>query len=472
MELVKLGTEFTMGAGGQLHLTRGAPINRWCELQHCAVTGNGDSESHQANGYCAQMPPLHLVSSTSVSRAEGGHSHRRIVHAADLTGHEVERALLAAARNNPNITFFEHHLGVDLVVGDANGVPHCFGVDVLDQRANAMIRCIAPVTMLATGGGGQVLYGSHSNADCLSLYGMCAVFRTFGSGHVHVERVQTDRPRAFCRCSLTRPTQPSQQETAWQWLTEPRRHSLTWSSCSSIPLASTIPQRLEDAHSSFRKLFAARAACCSIMLAIASWNGAALRAALGKRLPPVVLSRCIPVRRAFIHCCLCVMPIFLADLCRYDDRLELAPRDVVARAIHDQLQTHGNKHVLLDISHRPSAEVLAHFPNIAAECSKAGIDVTKDPIPVVPAQHYMCGGVRTGLYGALACFMGLAACGVLASAKYLHQHEWSCSAAFIAASHPNVMRLEKDLLRQVKPTWPGFLRVVRSHARACTAQTA
>ncbi len=85
---------------------------------------------------------------------------------------------------------------------------------------------------------------------------------------------------------------------------------------------------------------------------------------------------------------------------RYDERLELAPRDIVARAIHDQLQTHGDKHVLLDISHRPSAEVLAHFPNIAAECGKAGIDVTKDPIPVVPAQHYMCGGVRTGLYGA------------------------------------------------------------------------
>ena len=88
--------------------------------------------------------------------AEGGHSHRRIVHAADLTGREVERALLAAARDNPNITFFEHHLGVDLVMGEANGVPHCFGVDVLDQRANVMFRCIAPVTMLATGGGGQV----------------------------------------------------------------------------------------------------------------------------------------------------------------------------------------------------------------------------------------------------------------------------------------------------------------------------
>ena len=92
----------------------------------------------------------------------------------------------------------------------------------------------------------------------------------------------------------------------------------------------------------------------------------------------------------------------LPCLRRYDERLELAPRDIVARAIHDQLQIHGDTHVLLDISHRPSAEVLAHFPNIAAECSKAGIDVTKDPIPVVPAQHYMCGGVRTGLYGARA----------------------------------------------------------------------
>ncbi len=94
---------------------------------------------------------------------------------------------------------------------------------------------------------------------------------------------------------------------------------------------------------------------------------------------------------------------------RYDERLELAPRDIVARAIHDQLQTHGDKHVLLDISHRPSAEVLAHFPNIAAECGKVGIDVTKDPIPVVPAQHYMCGGVRTGLYGAKLVYVCSAA---------------------------------------------------------------
>ena len=85
--------------------------------------------------------------------------------------------------------------------------------------------------------------------------------------------------------------------------------------------------------------------------------------------------------------------------CSYDERLELAPRDVVARSIHDQLLQHDQTHVLLDISHRPSVEVLTHFPNIAARCAEAGIDITREPIPVVPAQHYMCGGVQTGLYG-------------------------------------------------------------------------
>lgn len=83
----------------------------------------------------------------------------------------------------------------------------------------------------------------------------------------------------------------------------------------------------------------------------------------------------------------------------YDERLELAPRDVVARSIHDQLLQHNQTHVLLDISHRPSAEILTHFPNIAARCAEAGIDMTREPIPVVPAQHYMCGGVQTGLHG-------------------------------------------------------------------------
>ena len=83
----------------------------------------------------------------------------------------------------------------------------------------------------------------------------------------------------------------------------------------------------------------------------------------------------------------------------YDERAELAPRDIVARSIDDQLKRRSESFVLLDISHRPKAQILAHFPNIAAECLKYGLDITRGPIPVVPAAHYMCGGVRSGLHG-------------------------------------------------------------------------
>ncbi len=81
-------------------------------------------------------------------------------------------------------------------------------------------------------------------------------------------------------------------------------------------------------------------------------------------------------------------------MAKVDARGELAPRDVVARAIHAQMAERGDPHVLLDVSHAPAAEVLAHFPNIAAHCAAAGIDITRQPIPVAPAQHYMCGGVQ------------------------------------------------------------------------------
>lgn len=83
----------------------------------------------------------------------------------------------------------------------------------------------------------------------------------------------------------------------------------------------------------------------------------------------------------------------------YDERAELAPRDVVARSIDDQLKKRGEKYVLLDISHKPREQILSHFPNIAVECLQHGLDITRSPIPVVPAAHYMCGGVRAGLQG-------------------------------------------------------------------------
>lgn len=97
----------------------------------------------------------------------------------------------------------------------------------------------------------------------------------------------------------------------------------------------------------------------------------------------------------------------------YDERLELAPRDIVARSIHDQMLSRGDPHVLLDISHKPRGDVLHHFPNIAARCLELDIDITQDPIPVVPVQHYTCGGVSTGLLGETSV-QGLYACGEVA----------------------------------------------------------
>ena len=82
---------------------------------------------------------------------------------------------------------------------------------------------------------------------------------------------------------------------------------------------------------------------------------------------------------------------FMAD---YDQRLELAPRDIVARAIHEQMLLHGHPHVLLDISHERSDMVRQHFPMISQRCAAAGIDITAQAIPVAPVQHYMCGGVQ------------------------------------------------------------------------------
>jgi L-aspartate oxidase len=119
---------------------------------------------------------------------EGGHTNRRIVHAADLTGREIERALLATARSHRNISFFEHHLATELVVDEAGGVPHCFGVDVLDQQSSSMSRFLGLATMLATGGAGQV-YPSTTNPHVATGDGMAMAYRA-GAAISNMEFVQ------------------------------------------------------------------------------------------------------------------------------------------------------------------------------------------------------------------------------------------------------------------------------------------
>lgn len=129
LKLVEIGAEFTKNKDGTLHLTR-----------------------------------------------EGGHSDRRIVHAADMTGFEIERALLAKARAHPSIDFYEHHLAIDLVTGQAGHSKICAGVDVLDQKQMELLRFCAPVTLLASGGGGQV-YPNSTNPSVATGDGIAMAHR-------------------------------------------------------------------------------------------------------------------------------------------------------------------------------------------------------------------------------------------------------------------------------------------------------
>lgn len=275
LELVEFGAEFTRNADGTLHLTR-----------------------------------------------EGGHSRRRIVHAADFTGREVERALLATARAHRSIEFFENHLAVELVMDEANGVQHCFGVDVLDQKEMHMCRFLGLATMLASGGAGQV-YPNTTNPHVSTGDGIAMA----------------------CRSNIK---------------------------VANMEFVQFHPTGLYSPGGKGRNFLISEAV---------RGEGGILYNTAGER--------------------------FMAQ---YDGRLELAPRDVVARSIHDQLLSRNDTHVLLDISHKPRAEVLSHFPSIASTCMEHGIDITNEPIPVVPVQHYMCGGVQTGLLGETSV-QGLYACG-------------------------------------------------------------
>lgn len=249
---------------------------------------------------------------------EGGHSHHRIVHAADMTGREIERALLTAVCNNPDIVMFEHHAAVDLLtLQSGDGTVACYGVDALDTLKQRVMRFFAGVTMLASGGAGHV-YPTTTNPLVATGDGVALAQRS-NAVVSNMEFVQF-HPTALADEGL--PIKPAKRENAFL-ITE------------------------------------------------------AMRGA-GGILYNQSMERFMPL---------------------YDSRAELAPRDMVARSIDDQLKKRNEKFVYLDISHKPAKEILAHFPNIAAECLKYGLDITKQPIPVVPAAHYMCGGVQTGLKG-------------------------------------------------------------------------
>uniref|UniRef100_A0A7N0T262 L-aspartate oxidase n=1 Tax=Kalanchoe fedtschenkoi TaxID=63787 RepID=A0A7N0T262_KALFE len=249
---------------------------------------------------------------------EGGHSHNRIVHAADMTGREIERALLDAVINDPNIQMFQHHFAIDFLTSQDGSETVCHGVDTLNTKTQQVVRFLSKVILLASGGAGHI-YPTTTNPPVATGDGMAMAHRA-QAVMSNMEFVQF-HPTALADEGL--PKQPATARDNAFLITEAVRGD-------------------------------------------------------GGILYNLDMERFMPL---------------------YDERAELAPRDVVARGIDDQLKKRNEKYVLLDISHKARDKILSHFPNIAAECLRHGLDITRQPIPVVPAAHYMCGGVRAGLQG-------------------------------------------------------------------------
>ena len=242
---------------------------------------------------------------------EGGHSHRRVIHAADHTGQALETTLLNHAKHYDNIDIYDHHIAVDLITGKKLGLDHnqCIGAYVLDKKKERVETFQARYVILATGGASKV-YLYTSNPDGSTGDGIAMAWRA-GCRVANMEFMQ------FHPTCLYHP------EAKSFLLTE------------------------------------------------------ALRGEGGTLL--------LPNGERFMD--------------NFDERAELAPRDIVARAIDHEMKRLGEECMYLDISHKPAAFIRSHFPMIYAKCKEYGIDITKSPVPVVPAAHYTCGGIMTDLNG-------------------------------------------------------------------------
>jgi L-aspartate oxidase len=249
---------------------------------------------------------------------EGGHSEHRILHHKDITGFEIERALLSQVRNHPNITILDHHFAVEIITQHHLGMEvnsrtpgiTCYGAYVMETHSNKVETVRARITLMATGGAGHV-YATTTNPTIATGDGIAMVYRAKGQV-ANMEFMQ------FHPTSLYNP----------------------------------------GARPSFLITEAMRG------------HGAILRNRKGEE---------------FMQ--------------KYDARKSLAPRDIVARAIDSEMKLSGDDFVYLDATHLDAADVQSHFPNIYQKCLGISIDITNDFIPVVPAAHYLCGGIVVDLKG-------------------------------------------------------------------------
>ena len=265
---------------------------------------------------------------------EGGHSEFRILHHKDVTGKEMERALIEAVANQKNIEFIKHCFVIDILtqhhlgylVNKATPDTECYGVYVLNLQTNKIEKILARVTLLATGGNGQV-YRTTTNPSIATGDGVAMVYRAKG----RVENME------FIQFHPTALYEPGVKGQAFL-ITEAVRG-----------------------------------------------DGGILRNKNGE---------------AFME--------------KYDERKDLAPRDIVARAIDSEMKKTGTEHVWLDCRHFGKEKFIEHFPNIYEKCMSIGIDLPKHMIPVSPAAHYSCGGIQTDEWGR-SSIRNLYACGECAS---------------------------------------------------------
>ena len=350
----------TMIAGAQL-----------CEIEAVKQTVEGGKPSvdfllkHGVQFTLDEQEQLHLT-------REGGHSQRRIIHAADATGRAISTTLVERAQEKQNITIFENYIAIDLITSQKLGLKdqgnRALGLYALDEKTEKVHTFLAPSTALACGGAMKA-YLYTSNPDIATGDGIAMAYRA----GCRVANMEFNQFHPTC-------------------LYHPQARSFL------------ITEAMRG-------------------------EGAYLRLPDGERF-----------------------------MLRFDERAELAPRDIVARAIDYEIKRLGIRHVWLDISHKPAEFVKEHFPTLYARLLELGIDITTEMIPVVPAAHYTCGGVivdensQTDIEGLYAIgetsYTGLHGANRMASNSLLECFVYGMSAAKHIESQFNTSYISPDV-----PAW-------------------